>query len=92
MKKVFHFYAGNYRLELRKVKFAQKYNRKFLFIKYFKSKPSKICMSCRQVRLQYRNCGIGLDQWNKKSCRYQSFYPRLTATEVVMKDKEHIDN
>ena len=73
-----HFYIGKYRIEfnIRKVKFA-KNKRKFLFIKYFKAKSSKVCRACGNVRLQFRNCKIGIDQYNKKSCRYQG--PRLVG-------------
>ena len=66
-----HFYIGKYRIELRKVKNI-KSNRKFLFIKYFKSKTSKLCISCNNVRPQFKNCKIGIYQQDRKSCRYHT--------------------
>lgn len=63
-----YFYVRNYRIEIRKVKNKKKWNRKFLFLKYVQEKPSRICKSCPDNRLQYKYCRHGLSQYNRKTC------------------------
>ena len=69
--KMIYFYICNYRIEIRRVRFPHRYNKRFLFLKYFKSKPSPICKSCINVRPQYKNCKKGIPQQVKKGCCYK---------------------
>ena len=83
-----YFYIRNYRIEIRKVKFPQRYNRKFLFIKYFKSEPSLLCKPCFNVRPQYKNCSEGLAQQNKKTCYYKSSIKKGLRDKVIIERRK----